>query len=228
VLSEDQASKLASLGGDWRIALDFTNSITQPGKGESYSLLYESVLLRNGDASSYPARRPISATLDSVPCAPLFERNPFQKFWGLLALIGLAISLIVGKLLFDRWNVDVAGNLQILDPNSTQVVGRATLSGRRTAWFSIDGRQKVTPGKSDSGKNWSLRVEGESTMLITPEAGQAGPWSDGTIAKERGRSTRFVEFRRVPIFGGADTYTIRYTPEADSALADRINNEEES
>jgi hypothetical protein len=227
-LSEDQASKLASLGGDWRIALDFTNSITQPGKGESYSLLYESVLLRNGDASSYPARRPISATLDSVPCAPLFERNPFQKFWGLLALIGLAISLIVGKLLFDRWNVDVAGSLQILDPNSTQVVGRATLSGRRTAWFSIDGRQKVAPEKSDSAKNWNLRVKGGSTLLITPEAGQAGPWSEGVISKERGRSTRFVEFRRVPIFGGTDTYTIRYIPEADGALADRINDEEES
>ena len=136
--------------------------------------------------------------------------------------------MIVGKLLFDRWNVDVAGSLQILDPSSTQVVGRVTLSGRRTAWFCIDGRQKVTPDKSDSGKNWSLRVKGESTLLITPEAGQAGPWSEGMTAKERGRPTRFVEFRRVPIFGSADTYTIRYTPDPDGELANRINDEEES
>jgi len=227
-LNEDQATKLASLGGDWRIAFDYSKSVVQPGKRESYSLLWDSVRLRDGDASGYPASRPISATIEGVPCAPIFERNPLQRFWGLLTLIGLAISLIVGKLLFDRWNVDVAGSLQILDPSSTQVVGRATLSGRRTAWFSIDGRQKVTPDKSDSGKNWSLRVKGGSTLLIAPEAGQAGPWSEGAISKERGRSTRFIEFRKVPIFGSAENYTIRYTPEADGALAERINDEEES
>lgn len=222
-LTEDQSSKLASLGGDWRIALDFTNSITQPGKGESYSLLYDSVLLRNGDASSYPARRPISATLDSVPCAPLFERSLLQKYWMILAgLIALA-ALLLAKRLIDGQRIDLAGDLAILDGTGSRSIGSTSISGGSPSWFNVGDRGKIEPGKGEDGKNWRLRWRGGTNVSLEPAEGDVGDWSEGTVKSERGRG--FIEFKRVPLVGGSETNTIRYTPEEGTKMGELINRE---
>ena len=224
-LSEDQASKLASLGGDWRIALDFTNSITQPGKGESYSLLYESVLLRNGDASSYSARRPISATIDSVPCAPLFERSLLQKFWmflvGLLALVAL---ITLWRLIGDI-GIDLAGDLAILDGTGSRSMGSTSISGGSPSWFNVGDRGKIEPGKGEDGKNWKLRWRRGTNVSLEPADGEAGEWSEGTVKSERGRG--FIEFKRVPLLGGSETNTVRYTPEEGTKMGELIRKEVE-
>lgn len=222
-LTEDQASKLASLGGDWRIAFDFANSITQPGKVESYSLLYDSVLLRNGDASSYPARRPISATLDSVPCAPLFERNFLQKFWMVLAGFIALVALLIAKRIIDSQCIDLAGDLAILDSTGSRSVASRTISGGSPSWFNVGAGGKIEPGKSEDGKNWRLRWRGGTNLSLEPADGEAGEWSEGTVKSERGRG--FIEFKRVPLVGGSDTNTIRYTPEEGTKLGELINRE---
>ena len=224
-LSEDQASKLASLGGDWRIALDFTNSITQPGKGESYSLLYESVLLRNGDASSYSARRPISATIDSVPCAPLFERSLLQKFWMfLVALLALVVLIILWRLKGDI-GIDLAGDLAILDGTGSRSMGSTSISGGSPSWFNVGDRGKIEPGKGEDGKNWKLRWRRGTNVSLEPADGEAGEWSEGTVKSERGRG--FIEFKRVPLLGGSETNTVRYTPEEGTKMGELIRKEVE-
>jgi hypothetical protein len=222
-LTEDQASKVASLGGDWRIALDFTNSITQPGKGESYSLLYDSVLLRDGDASSYPARRPISATLDSVPCAPLFERSLLQKYWMLLAGLIALVALLFAKRLIDSQRIDLAGDLAILDGTGSRSVASSSISGGNPSWFNVGDRGKIEPGKGEDGKNWRLRWRGGTNVSLEPAEGEVGDWSEGTVKSERGRG--FIEFKRVPLVGGSETNTIRYTPEEGTKMGELINRE---
>ena len=222
-LTEDQASKLASLGGDWRIALDFTNSITQPGKGESYSLLYDSVLLRNGDASSYPARRPISATLDSVPCAPLFERSLLQRYWPLLVGLITLAALFLLKRFIDCQRIDLAGDLAILDGTGSRSMGSTSISGGSPSWFNVGDRGKIEPGKAEDGKNWRLRWRRGTNVSLEPAEGEAGEWSEGTVKSERGRG--FIEFKRVPLLGGSETSTVRYTPEEGTKMGELINKE---
>ena len=222
-LTEDQASKLASLGGDWRIALDFTNSITQPGKGESYSLLYDSVLLRNGDASSYPARRPISATLDSVPCAPLFERSLLQRYWPLLVGLITLTALFLLKRFIDGQRIDLAGDLAILDGTGSRSMGSTSISGGSPSWFNVGDRGKIEPGKAEDGKNWRLRWRRGTNVSLEPAEGEAGEWSEGTVKSERGRG--FIEFKRVPLLGGSETSTVRYTPEEGTKMSELINKE---
>ena len=224
-LSEDQASKLASLGGDWRIALDFTNSITQPGKGESYSLLYESVLLRNGDASSYSARRPISATIDSVPCAPLFERSLLQKFWMfLVGLLALVVLITLWRIIGDI-GIDLAGDLAILDGTGSRSMGSTSISGGSPSWFNVGDHGKIEPGKGEDGKNWKLRWRRGTNVSLEPADGEAGEWSEGTVKSERGRG--FIEFKRVPLLGGSETNTVRYTPEEGTKMGELIRKEVE-
>jgi hypothetical protein len=222
-LTEDQASRLASLGGDWRIALDFTKSITQPGKGESYSLLYDSVLLRKGDASSYPARRPVSATLDGVPCAPLFERSLLQKYWMLLAGLIALVALLFAKRLIDGPRIDLAGNLAILDGTGSRSVASSSISGGSPSWFNVGDRGKIEPGKGEDGKNWRLRWRGGTNVSLEPAEGEAGEWSEGTVKSERGRG--FIEFKRVPLVGGSETNTVRYTPEEGTKMGELISKE---
>jgi hypothetical protein len=222
-LTEDQASRLASLGGDWRIALDFTKSITQPGKGESYSLLYDSVLLRKGDASSYPARRPVSATLDSVPCAPLFERSLLQKYWMLLAGLIALVALLFAKRLIDGQRIDLAGDLAILDGTGSRSVASSSISGGSPSWFNVGDRGKIEPGKGEDGKNWRLRWRGGTNVSLEPAEGEAGEWSEGTVKSERGRG--FIEFKRVPLVGGSETNTVRYTPEEGTKMGELISKE---
>jgi len=224
-LTEDQASKLASLGGDWRIALDFTNSITQPGKGESYSLLYDSVLLRNGDASSYPARRPISATLDSVPCAPLFERSLLQRYWLLLVgLITLVVLIILWRLIGEI-GINLDGDVAIFDATGSRSMGSTSISGGSPNWFNVGDRGKIEPGKGEDGKNWRLRWRRGTNVSLEPAEGEAGEWSEGTVKSERGRG--FIEFKRVPLLGGSETNTVRYTPEEGTKMGELIRKEVE-
>ena len=223
-LTEDQASKLASLGGDWRIALDYSKSITQPGKGEeAYSLLLHSVELLNGDASSYSARRPISATLDGVPCAPLFERSLLQKYWMLLAGLIALVALIIAKRLIDSQRIDLAGDLAILDGTGSRSVASSSISGGSPSWFNVGDRGKIEPGKGEDGKNWKLRWRGGTNVSLEPAEGEVGDWSEGTVKSERGRG--FIEFKRVPLVGGSETNTIRYTPEEGTKMGELINRE---
>jgi hypothetical protein len=222
-LSEDQASKLTALGGNWRIALDFSKGITQPGKEEAYSLLYDSVLLRNGDASTYAARRPISATVHGSPCAPLFERSLLQKYLLLYCGIIALIALVFFKRLYDSKRIDLAGDLAILDSTGSKSVDSSPISGGSPSWFNVGDRGKIEPGKGEDGKNWRLRWRGGTNISLEPTEGEVGDWSEGTVKSERGRG--FIEFKRVPLVGGSDTNTIRYTPEEGTKMGELIRKE---
>jgi len=221
-ITEDQATEPASLGSDWKIALDF-NGPNKPGTVESYRLLYESVRLRDVGNGLYTAREPIAATLDKSFCAPLFVRNPLQKYWLLLVGLITLAALLLAKRLIDSQRIDLAGDLAILDSTGSRSVASSSISGGSPSWFNVGDRGKIEPGKSEDGKNWRLRWRGGTNLSLEPADGEAGEWSEGTVKSERGRG--FIEFKRVPLVGGSETNTIRYTPEEGTKLGELINRE---
>jgi len=221
-ITEDQATELASLGSDWKIALDF-NGPNKPGTVESYRLLYESVRLRDVGDGLYTAREPIAATLDKGFCAPLFARNPLQKYWLLLVGLITLAALLLAKRLIDSQRIDLAGDLAILDGTGSRSVASSSISGGSPSWFNVGDRGKIEPGKGEDGKNWRLRWRGGTNVSLEPAEGEVGDWSEGTVKSERGRG--FIEFKRVPLVGGSETNTIRYTPEEGTKMGELINRE---
>ena len=221
-ITEDQATELASLGSDWKIALDF-NGPNKPGTVESYRLLYESVRLRDVGNGLYTAREPIAATLDKSFCAPLFARNPLQKYWLLLVGLITLAALLLAKRLIDSQRIDLAGDLAILDGTGSRSMGSTSISGGSPSWFNVGDRGKIEPGEGEDGKNWKLRWRRGTNVSLEPADGEAGEWSEGTVKSERGRG--FIEFKRVPLLGGSETNTVRYTPEEGTKMGELINKE---
>lgn len=225
-LSEGQAERLNSLGDDWRIALDFTESLNKPaGNDESYSLLYQSVQLRESDASAYAARKPISPTLDSVPCAQGFVRDPLQRFWLALVMLFAFVALLIVKRLIDASRIDLTGDLAVFDGSGSRSVSSTSFSGGSPSWFSVGDRGGIEPGKVEEGRTWKLHWRGGTNVSLEPGEGDVGDWSDGRVKSEGGRG--FIEFKRVPLLGGPETYTIRYTPEMETKMGELVNEEEE-
>ena len=227
-ITEDQAIELAALGSDWKVAFDF-NGLNNPGTVESYRLLYESVRLRDAgkdDAGKelFTAREPVSATVEKGNfCAPLFVRHPLQRYLLALVLLGLLATLLIAKRFIDGQRIDLAGDLAILDGTGSRSMGSTSISGGSPSWFNVGDRGKVEPGKAEDGKNWRLRWRRGTNVSLEPAEGEAGEWSEGTVKSERGRG--FIEFKRVPLLGGSETNTVRYTPEEGTKMGELINKE---
>ena len=224
-LSEGQAEKLDSLGDDWRIALDFSDSLNKPaGIDESYSLLYQSVELRESDASTYAARKPISPTLNSVPCAEKFVRGPFQKYWMLfVALMGL-MAFLVGKRVSDGFSIDLAGEVAVIGgPGSRQSTGSSFISGRSPRWFNVDDGGEVALGKAKDRHNWRMSWKGGTNVSLEPENGKAEEWSQGVAKIDGGQG--IIEFQNVPVLGDSGKYTVRYTPDIGKKMSNLISRE---
>ncbi len=210
VLDEGQASDLQGREG-WGIALSYESSINPPGKGEPYSLLYESTLLRSDAATEFAANQPISPTLNGVPCAKLFERNPWQKYWLLFLTAAALAALFAARAIYKGQTVDLSGELQILDGAGSKVISRLNISGGSPSWFNVGEKLRMEPGKAKEGSNWRLVWKKGASLVLEREAGSTEEWSIGTPKKERGQG--IVEFRRVPLSGSAEVHTVRYIPE---------------
>jgi hypothetical protein len=222
-ITEDQAIELAALGSDWKVAFDF-NGLNKPGTVESYRLLYESVRLRDAGEELFTAREPVSATVEKGKfCAPLFVRHPLQRYLLALVLLGLLATLLIAKRLINGQRIDLAGDLAILDGTGSRSMGSTSISGGSPSWFNVGDRGKVEPGKAEDGKNWRLRWRRGTNVSLEPAEGEAGEWSEGTVKSERGRG--FIEFKRVPLLGGSETNTVRYTPEEGTKMGELINKE---
>jgi hypothetical protein len=221
-LSEGQAEKLNSLGDDWFIALDFTESLNKPaGNDESYSLLYQSVQLRESDASAYAARKPISPTLNAVPCAEGFIRGPFQKYWMLLVGLLALLAVVVGKRVRDVLSIDLAGEVAILGrPGSGQSTRSSFITGRSPSWFNVDDEMEVGLGKAKNGHNWRIRWKGGTNVSLEPERGKTDEWSQGVAKIDGGQGV--IDFYNVPVLGDSGKFTIRYTPDLGKPLSDQI------
>jgi len=209
-LDEGQASDLQGRAG-WGIALTYEASVNPPGKGEPYSLLYESTVLRSDTATPFAARQPISPTIDNLPCAKLFERNPWQRYWLLFLGAAALLALAVMRAIYKSQSVDLAGEIQVLNSAGTQTIARHNISGGSPSWFNVGERLKMEPGKLTEGSNWRLVWKKGAALEIQQEAGSTEEWSIGTPKMERGQGV--VEFRRVPLSGSSEVHTVRYIPE---------------
>jgi hypothetical protein len=209
-LNESQASDLQSREG-WMIAFDYEASVNSPGKLEEYSLLYESTVIKTETSGGYAARAPISPTIDNLPCAKLFERNPWQRYWLLFLGVAALLALAVMRAIYKSQSVDLAGEIQVLNSAGTQTISRHTISGGSPSWFNVGERLKMEPGKLTEGSNWRLVWKKGAALEIQQEAGSTEEWSIGTPKMERGQGV--VEFRRVPLGGSSEVHTVRYIPE---------------
>ena len=138
-------------------------------------------------------------------------------------------TAIVALLLYLWWKsrqIDLAGDLAVLDGTGSRSVASSSISGGSPSWFNVSDRGKVESGKAEDGKNWRLRWRGGTNVSLEPAEGEVGDWSEGEVKSERGRG--FIEFKRVPLLGGPETNTIRYTPEEGTKMGELVNEEEES
>jgi hypothetical protein len=138
---------------------------------------------------------------------------------GLIALM----ALLIAKRLINGQRIDLAGDLAILDGTGSRSVGSTSISGGSPSWFNVGDRGKIEPGKGEDGKNWRLRWRGGTNVSLEPAEGEVGEWSEGTVKSERGRG--FIEFKRVPLVGGSETNTVRYTPEEGTKMGELISKE---
>ena len=210
VLDEGQSTDLQGREG-WGIALSYESSINPPSKGEPYSLLYESTLLRPDASKDFAANQPISPTLNSVPCAKLFERDLWQKYWLAFFFGAVLAALFAARAIYKGQTVDLSGELQILDATGSRTISRHNISGGSPSWFNVGEKLRMEPGKAKEGSNWRLVWKKGASLVLEREAGSTEEWSIGTPKKDRGQG--IVEFRRVPISGSAEVHTVRYIPE---------------
>jgi hypothetical protein len=140
----------------------------------------------------------------------------------LVGFIGLLVLYVVMRYFGSR-RINLDGDLAILDGTGSRSMGSTSISGGSPSWFNVGGRGKIESGKGEDGKNWRLRWRGGTNVSLEPAEGEVGDWSEGTVKSERGRG--FIEFKRVPLVGGSETNTIRYTPEEGTKMGELINRE---
>jgi hypothetical protein len=140
----------------------------------------------------------------------------------LVGFIGLLVLYVVMRYL-EGIRIKLDGDLAILDGTGSRSMGSTSISGGSPSWFNVGDRGKIEPGKGEDGKNWRLRWRGGTNVSLEPAEGEVGDWSEGTVKSERGRG--FIEFKRVPLVGGSETNTIRYTPEEGTKMGELINKE---
>ena len=224
-LDEGQASDLQGRE-KWGIAFDYASSVNPPGNLESYSLLYESTVLKPEAAGGYAARAPIMPTINGLPCAKLFERNPWQKYWLLFLATGALMALLLTRAAYKSQTVDLSGELLVLDSTGTRPITRHTLSGGSPNWFSVGEKMRIESGKSKDGGNWRLVWKKGAALVLQQEAGSTEDWSIGAPKREKGSAV--IEFRRVPLSGTSEVQTVRYTPDGGKveAALERVLDEE--
>jgi hypothetical protein len=227
-LNEDEVERLKDKDGNWTIGLAFfAGNEPDDGLSSPDRLAFNSVKTSiDGDGSYSLPLRGVNVNLpgsNTDLCVPLLARGPIQKYWMLLiGLIGF-MALLIAKRIIDSQRIDLAGDLAILDGTGSRSVASSSISGGSPSWFNVGDRGKIEPGKSEDGKNWRLRWRGGTNVSLEPADGEAGEWSEGTVKSERGRG--FIEFKRVPLIGGSETNTIRYTPEEGTKMGELINKE---
>jgi hypothetical protein len=227
-LDESTVERLRDKDSSWVIALAFKPE-NQPDAGLASldRITYGSVKSNVDSSGAYSV--PQRGVLDLVPgsntetCLSRLVRSPLQKYWALLAGLIALVVLLIAKRLIDSQRIDLAGNLAILDGTGSRSMGSTSISGGSPSWFNVGDRGKIEPGKDEEGKNWRLRWRRGTNLSLEPADGEAGEWSEGTVKSERGRG--FIEFKRVPLLGGSETNTIRYTPEEGTKMGELINKE---
>jgi hypothetical protein len=159
-------------------------------------------------------------------CVGTLAREPLERFGWLVSLLATAIAALLLYLWWKSRQIDLAGDLAVLDGAGSRSLSSSPISGGSPSWFNVSDRGKVESGKAEDGKNWRLRWRGGKNVSLESAEGEVGDWSEGEVKSERGRG--FIEFKRVPLLGGPETNTIRYTPEEGTKMGELVNEEEES
>jgi hypothetical protein len=228
LLTEDNVELLKGKDDSFTLAMEFYAG-TKPDELISPDrMLYLGVrteLTSDGGYSAAARGVNLYAPGSNELCIGTLARDPLDRFGWLVSLLATAIAALLLYLWWKSRQIDLAGDLAILDGTGSRSMGSTSISGGSPSWFNVGDRGKIEPGKGEDGKNWKLRWRRGTNVSLEPAEGEAGEWSEGTVKSERGRG--FIEFKRVPLLGGSETNTVRYTPEEGTKMGELIRKEVE-
>ena len=228
LLTEDNVELLKGKDDSFTLAMEFYAG-TKPDELISPDrMLYLGVrteLASDGAYSAVPRGVTLYAPDSNKLCIGTLARDPLDRFGWLVSLLATAIAALLLYLWWKSRQIDLAGDLAILDGTGSRSMGSTSISGGSPSWFNVGDRGKIEPGEGEDGKNWKLRWRRGTNVSLEPADGEAGEWSEGTVKSERGRG--FIEFKRVPLLGGSETNTVRYTPEEGTKMGELIRKEVE-
>jgi hypothetical protein len=228
LLTEDNVELLKGKDDSFTLAMEFYAG-TKPDELISPDrMLYlgvRTVPTTDGAYSAAPRGVNLYAPGSNELCIGTLARDPLDRFGWLVSLFATAIAALLLYLWWQSRQIDLAGDLAILDGTGSRSMGSTSISGGSPSWFNVGDRGKIEPGKGEDGKNWKLRWRRGTNVSLEPAEGEAGEWSEGTVKSERGRG--FIEFKRVPLVGGSETNTVRYTPEEGTKMGELIRKEVE-
>ena len=226
LLTEDNVELLKGKDDSFTLAMEFYAG-TKPDEVNSPDrMLYLGVrteLTSDGAYSAVPRGVNLYAPDSNELCMSRLARDPLDRFGWLISLLVTAIAALLLYLWWKSRQIDLAGDLAILDGTGSRSMGSTSISGGSPSWFNVGDRGKIEPGESEDGKNWRLRWRRGTNVSLEPADGEAGEWSEGTVKSERGRG--FIEFKRVPLLGGSETNTVRYTPEEGTKMGELVSKE---
>jgi hypothetical protein len=230
LLAEDDVERLKGKDASFTLAMEFYTG-TKPDEVNSPDrMLYLGVRTElTSDGAYSAATRGVSlyAPGSNELCVGTLARDPLDRFGWLVSLLTTAIAALLLFLWWKSRQIDLTGDLAILDGTGSRRVASGSASGGNPSWFHVGDDGQIASGKVEEGKNWSLRWKGGANVALVPEreteAGEIGDWSDGMLKNDGGQGV--VEFKRVPMLGTSQTNTIRYTPELGSKMSDLISKE---
>jgi hypothetical protein len=226
LLTENDVERLKGKDASYTLAMEFYAGPKPDPVNSPDRMLYLGVRTElTGDGAYSAATRGVNlyAPGSTELCIGRLARDPLARFGWLATLLATAIAALLLYLWWKSRQIDLAGDLAILDGTGSRSVASSSISGGSPSWFNVGDRGKIEPGEGEDGKNWRLRWRGGTNVSLEPAEGEVGDWSEGTVKSERGRG--FIEFKRVPLVGGSETNTIRYTPEEGTKMGELINRE---
>jgi len=226
LLTEDNVELLKGKDDSFTLAMEFYAGTKPDELNSPDRMLYlgmRTELTSEGGYSAVPRGVNLYAPGSNELCIGTMAREPLDRFGWLISLLATAIVALLLYLWWKSRQIDLAGDLAVLDGTGSRSVASSSISGGSPSWFNVGDRGKIEPGKGEDGKNWRLRWRGGTNVSLEPAEGEVGDWSEGAVKSERGRG--FIEFKRVPLVGGSETNTVRYTPEEGTKMGELINRE---
>ena len=230
LLTEDNVELLKGKDESFTLAMEFYAG-TKPDELISPDrMLYLGVRTEpttDGAYSAAPRGVTLYAPDSNRLCIGTLARDPLNRFGWLVSLFATAIAALLLYLWWMSRQIDLAGELVVLDGTGSRRMASGSPGGGNPSRFHVGDDGQIASGTVPEGKNWSLRWKGGANVALVPEpgteVGEIGEWTDGMLTNDGGQGV--VEFKRVPMFGASQAITIRYTPEVGSKISDQISKE---
>jgi hypothetical protein len=230
LLTEDNVELLKGKDDSFTLAMEFYAGTKPDELNSPDRMLYlgvRTVPTTDGAYSAAPRGVNLYAPGSNELCIGTLARDPLDRFGWLVSLFATAIAALLLYLWWQSRQIDLVGELVVLDGTGSRRVASGSAGGGNPSRFHVGDDGQIASGTVPEGKNWSLRWKGGANVALVPEpgteVGEIGEWTDGMLTNDGGQGV--VEFKRVPMLGASQANTIRYIPEVGSKISVQISKE---